>query len=57
MQNLSPTNIGAFQKNETYVPNGISFFEMPCFFLPYDTHWWVPHEKEKKKKKRCLCSQ
>lgn len=38
-------------KNETYVPNGISFFEMPCFFLPYDSHWWVPHEKEKEEKK------
>jgi hypothetical protein len=34
MQNLSPANIGAFQKNETHVPNCISFSEMPCFFSP-----------------------
>jgi hypothetical protein len=26
-------------------------FEAPCFILPYDTHWWVPHEKEKEKMK------
>jgi len=36
-------------KNETHVPNGISFFETPCFFLPYDSHCWLPHKKEKKK--------
>ncbi len=52
MQNLSPTNIGAFQKMKRMFQMAFHFLKCLVFFAPMIAiGGYVPHEKEKKEKK------